>query len=448
MLSQDPECAESYLVQSKSLLKQGNEDDNESQDSECAESCSLVQSKSLLKEGKEDDNENKCNPLAPYRVSVVAAAILLIVASITLNVYLLVILNEQPAHLESDAVSCCVESIAIDNAQQPLNLNTSKPSGDINTKRPHQYSQSSNGTATTGTAGNASVPKKQHRADPSFLAFNQTNPHKHSWCPSASCHNSPMCSPCNRRYLFIVATGRSGSTTLLKMLDFLPNVRLSGENNNELFVASQLESNLRGAHFPLGDPLLEQEHPMDGAWMHNVIPTQSMACPIQQVVSTLNPPPSQVLHAVNETGKLSLAEYDQSTILGIKTIRLQASKWSPDGAADFFRENFPCSRIVVNIRSDIKSQVASMNNEGWESENESLSKENSFLKRFAGSLGQDMARLIDMTKWTTDVSILNDLLDWLGYEDCHYQSILHENHDGYDLDQTDPHLGEQCHYPY
>ena len=79
---------------------------------------------------------------------------------------------------------------------------------------------------------------------------------------------------------------------------------------------------------------------------------------------------------------------------------------------------------------------------------ESLSKANSFLKQFAGSLGQDMARLIDMTKWTTDVSILNDLLDWLGYEDCHYQSILHENHDGYDLDQTDPHLGEQCHYPY
>jgi len=37
----------------------------------------------------------------------------------------------------------------------------------------------------------------------------------------------------------------SESTTLLKLLNLLPNVRLSGENNNELYVASLIESNLR-----------------------------------------------------------------------------------------------------------------------------------------------------------------------------------------------------------
>jgi hypothetical protein len=57
-----------------------------------------------------------------------------------------------------------------------------------------------------------------------FQPFNETNPHKTSWCPKASCHNSPICAPCNKRFLFILATGRSGSTSLLDMMNKLPNV--------------------------------------------------------------------------------------------------------------------------------------------------------------------------------------------------------------------------------
>ena len=57
-----------------------------------------------------------------------------------------------------------------------------------------------------------------------FEPFNQTNPHQDSYCPKAVCNNSPLCQPCKKRFLFIVATGRSGSTTLLHMLNYLPNV--------------------------------------------------------------------------------------------------------------------------------------------------------------------------------------------------------------------------------
>ena len=57
-----------------------------------------------------------------------------------------------------------------------------------------------------------------------FEPFNSTNPHEKSWCPSAICNNSPLCQPCKKRFLFILAIGRSGSTTLLSMLNHLPNV--------------------------------------------------------------------------------------------------------------------------------------------------------------------------------------------------------------------------------
>jgi len=57
-----------------------------------------------------------------------------------------------------------------------------------------------------------------------FESFNHTNPHQKSWCPRATCNNSPLCQPCKKRFLFIIATGRSGSTSLLSMLNFLPGV--------------------------------------------------------------------------------------------------------------------------------------------------------------------------------------------------------------------------------
>ena len=269
-----------------------------------------------------------------------------------------------------------------------------------------------------------------NKADPSFQAFNQTNPHEHSWCPSASCHNSPVCSPCNRRYLFIVAMDSSESTTLLKLLNLLPNVRLSGENYDELYVASMIASNLKESS------LMNYDKEVDGAWKHHKIPNQAMACPIQQVVSTLTPPPSEVLHAVNETGAPSLSDYDQSTILGLKTIRIQKSEWYSGEAAAFFKESFPCSRIVVDL--------------GWSSEAAAVEKgrvrETEFLTHFAKHLGPDTARLIGgMTEWTKDVTVLNDLLDWLGYKEC---TIVHENRDGYDLDWTDPKISEECYYPH
>ena len=285
------------------------------------------------------------------------------------------------------------------------------------------------------------VPSFLALSGPPFQAFNQTNPHEHSWCPSASCHNSPMCSPCNRRYLFIAGTDSSGSTTLLQMLNFLPNMRLSGENNNELYVASLLASNLKKSSSSMA-----YDEEVEGAWMHHKIPTQAMACPIQQVISMITPPPSEVLQAVNETGALSVEDYDQSTILGLKTIRIQEdTEWSPIEAAAFFKESFPCSRIVVNIRSDTENQAASGNEKGAK---EDLIRKNDFLTEFAEDLGADTARLVDMTKWTKNVTVLDDVLAWLGYKDCKFEYIVHANQDGYGLDWTNPHIGDGCHYPH
>mmetsp|Transcript_16833 Transcript_16833/g.25273 ORF Transcript_16833/g.25273 Transcript_16833/m.25273 type:complete len:367 (+) Transcript_16833:97-1197(+) len=285
----------------------------------------------------------------------------------------------------------------------------------------------------------------------SYQSFNDTNPHKDSWCPYATCHNSPICTPCNRRYLFLLTTARSGSTTLLKMLNYLPNVRLSGENRNELYVASELVSNFRG---PNTAHLLDQNFDRkEGAYSHNAIPPQAMSCPIQQVINTLNPPPRAVQAGVNLTGNPSLEEYDRGTILGLKTIRFQKGDWRVKDSADFLRENFPCSKVVVNIRSDVDSQLKSMNTtfsnesttEGKDTDD--IVKMNEFLIKVVEELGDEMAKLVDMNDWTQNVEVLNEVISWLGFRHCKYHAVVHENANGFGRDNETPHdIGENCHY--
>jgi len=87
------------------------------------------------------------------------------------------------------------------------------------------------------------------------------------WCPNAICPNSDLCHPCRRRFLILIATGRSASTTLTYMLNSLPGIRMSGENNDELKAIRRMIDNIRSkitfggmsARNMLGDTI---EYPM------------------------------------------------------------------------------------------------------------------------------------------------------------------------------------------
>jgi hypothetical protein len=223
-------------------------------------------------------------------------------------------------------------------------------------------------------------------------------------------------------------------------------VRLSGENNNELFVASKLESNLhKSTAFEMG------EREKTGAWQHNPIPSQAMACPMQQILSTINPPPHETLMKLDQPGHPSFEEYENSSIIGAKMIRIQDGEWSPMQAAAYFQENFPCSRFVVNYRSDENAQAKSAINAGWKADYEKqmsqLKLDNEFLHNFTEALGTERAQLIDMSEWTKDISIINNVVRWLGFKGCGFKSLMHENHDRYGSDgSTDLGIGARCRY--
>lgn len=311
----------------------------------------------------------------------------------------------------------------------------------------------------TGASASILASKKDHHPQRTFQSFNTTNPHDESWCPNVTCNNSPMCAPCNRRYFFIVATGRSGSTSLLKMFNNLPNVRLSGELNRDVL------KKIRNVLFLLNEKPQMRNYDKDlteGAFMHNAIPKQSMSCTVQDLFYKINPPPRAIQLAVNETitnedGSLrpgiSIHEYDKHMILGFKAIRIHSQGWNPSEAAKFFQEHFPCSKILINTRRNVTEQLRSVNKSFTMLKNkrtlDDLEEDNAFLENFGKILGEVRVKSIRMEDWMDDINILNDVVDWLGFKNCSFQSVLHENLNGYGHDyETHVGLDERCHYPF
>jgi len=333
---------------------------------------------------------------------------------------------------------------------------------------------SSNENSKTVPASSLLTPNI-HSASSSFNTF---NPYTKSWCPSAKCYNSPLCAPCKRRFLFILATGRSGSTSLLRMFNELPNVRLSGENYNILFRASELFKVILEdypEHF-VDEETMKEGYFMhnaveNGPFMHNAIPLGSFSCVMQNFLTALNPPDLTSLMNLDdsddEDSPLStdkgIAE-EERTILGIKEIRLQNEdllEWTPEEATKFLNAYFPCSRFIINISYRYVRQSKTMKKhligktDGLKRTEvkEVIKRENDFLTELSSLLGSDSAKLLNVNEWSEDVSIINDVVDWLGFENCKFNSIVHENNGalggGFRHDNTTIlDVGPNCAYPY
>lgn len=320
-----------------------------------------------------------------------------------------------------------------------------------NTTSPQQQKPNSNKNETIKYENVSHGYRGEFKDDPSH-PFNNHNPHRHSWCPNATCLNSPICQPCQRRYLLILATARSGSTTLLRMFSHLPNVRLAGENLNTLEQVSKVVDNLIGKINNNG-PVIKANGRgrTSGPFARHPIPHGSYACPTQHWINALNPPPHDAMLRAYTNDGPSIDEYDADTIFGFKSVRFHLSHWTVQEGATFLKENFPCAKIIINIRSNVQNQMESVGTNfiksgGTEDE---LVQYNSFQVALAQELGSDTAKLIDMNDWKDNVSVLNDVIDWLGFKGCAFQELVHENHDGYGRD-TDHgvDLGTNCSYPY
>jgi Sulfotransferase family len=316
--------------------------------------------------------------------------------------------------------------------------------------------------ASTQTTQHPPSPMQQH-VDYHTNRFDYTS----SWCPNANCKGTSICYPCQRRWLIIITTGRSASTTLTEMVNRLPGVRMTGENKNliERFENAILKES------PI--EMLDGQYP---AWFHdNPIPEESFSCAAQHVFTTFNPP--KLATNKDKYGNNNLHDWleksDEETILGFKTIRLLDSKMMLNLSNSSSRQIqklqmqehiqskistlnhlFPCARFIVNYRSNVPQQASSRvaNFVGATNVTQTLQLiqlENEMLQMFHnmrinGYADQSQQRwrssyLLDSTIWTQNISAFNAMLDWLGFSPaCHFSAALEYNtKNGYSATKTE-----------
>lgn len=231
----------------------------------------------------------------------------------------------------------------------------------------------------------------------------------------------------------------------MNLLDKLPGVRMAGENKGQLLNDFQTYRNLNESI----EFSMKAKEEVEGAWKHFPIPEQALSCPIQGLYEAINPPP--------ELNMNFRGSYDDSeTIIGFKTVRLHQALTASvdDGEFEkwdaFFKENFPCARFIFNIRGDIEKQVQSwLLAFGTRLDGNIIRDYNQDLVKLAATMGPRRARVIDMSEWSKDdgsgLAVLNDTLEWLGFRECEYKSLIHSNKDGYGKDTTKLSLGKRCH---
>jgi hypothetical protein len=258
-----------------------------------------------------------------------------------------------------------------------------------------------------------------------------------SWCPEAICHNSDICHPCQRRFLILIATGRSASTTLTYMLNALPGIRMSGENNDTLKAIRNMIENIRTMEAFVG------RANQTAAWGHNPVPKGAFGCVAQKMIETINPPP------VDENG--NVLDDDSDTIVGFKTIRFLRGLGEDDTEAmvQWVKNHFPCARVIVNIRSNVEQQAKSQKvlGKNVRQDAEQLRHTNDRMNQVAQFFGEQ-AFLLDSSVWLNDTSHLNQAVRWLGFhESCFFQELLELNTNYFRHgNKTNLQVNPKCHF--
>ncbi|CAE7249894.1 unnamed protein product [Symbiodinium natans] len=200
---------------------------------------------------------------------------------------------------------------------------------------------------------------------------------------------------CKRKFLFIVATGRSGSTSLMNMVSLIDGVFLYGENYGALRHLGQMQERFFSTLAAQGHdaPLLAERlllHSQDWLW------------------DFLTPPSF-------------LNDWKQSvSIRGFKEIRWDAT------AFQFVRRTCPCSRFIFNYRLDKDAQSQSAFYKTRNASPESLSI---FTQQMRQLLEETELPFLELPLENFTLSSFNRLAHWLGAE-CRFTNITHSNANG------------------
>lgn len=245
-----------------------------------------------------------------------------------------------------------------------------------------------------------------------------------SYCPvsekfplESPCHSSNIIGGqnfdfCSKRWLIIIATGRSGSTTVMDTLNVIPGIKLAGEHYGVI-------AKLRDYYVEYSKLKPEGD---GGAWLHAKLNHTVPLVRFQQLIMDMHPDPAA-----------------QDTLLGFKEIR-----YSSEPMIHFLKLLFPCSRFIFNYRKNFEQQAKSgFYRDGHRRNIQKLALLNREVVKLA-KLYPETSYLLPLEDFSVDK--FNGLLSWIGYDkDCRFSTIAHSNkHNGYVSDSMSVMYSGNC----
>lgn len=229
------------------------------------------------------------------------------------------------------------------------------------------------------------------------------------WC--LNCTDKLLCS---NKFLFIITIGRSGSTSLLNMVNSISGIYLGGEIGDILYSLINIYNVVQ--KLPQKE---NKKYQSIGSWQHVSIKKSDLYYHLQEIVKCINPPP---INGVENT-----------VIRGFKELR-----WDGENL-HIIKKIFPCSRIIFNYRKNHQLQYKSLSNKkGFEYYGDMLNindtidiiiKKESMILKNLGDIGLPYY-LMALEDFGIDK--FNNLALWLG-ADCKYNKTNHSNNKGYNI---------------
>mmetsp|Transcript_34550 Transcript_34550/g.64516 ORF Transcript_34550/g.64516 Transcript_34550/m.64516 type:complete len:573 (-) Transcript_34550:28-1746(-) len=213
-----------------------------------------------------------------------------------------------------------------------------------------------------------------------------------------------LCNDDSQQWVFILSPGgRTGSSTIVTMLNSIPGFYIAGENDgiiddmlsfyNKTFIEEDVEGTTGSDANQ--DPISE----------YNVL------CSLQSIVrASLGGSP------------------DKQAVLGFKEIRIHKKE-----QLDFLKRVFPCARFIVNVRQNMtalfESQIVAyeeyvLNPEDTAQQAQSNDMKRSELEGWAKAQGDNV---FQMPLEDFSLNRFNVLLRWLGVSNCAFQQVAHAN---------------------
>jgi len=215
---------------------------------------------------------------------------------------------------------------------------------------------SSNGTVSIMTTGSQEKSWWINTGLSFYSLPPQSN--RFAWCPDVKCKSPQQRESiepdlCQQKWVFILSTGRSGSTSILETLNAISwprsdvNVRLRGEHDGAMTdMVNYVERVFSGENS--SNTFVFK--PGQSYNLHQKL----ILYQIQRLFSDVNPPEPELRNrsSSENAGTENPMLIDRNrTILGFKEIR-----YNDDRHIHFLKAAFPCSRIIFNYRLDVLAQ--------------------------------------------------------------------------------------------